>query len=103
MIQQKQQEGLTRLGRESVDVIQDQNRVVLEQALKVVEEAGQHLFVLGGMPGPLRLSPDVQARLGTPQRRDPRGTDAPHAALPLPPAKPRPPPPRPGPPLTPQP
>src|SRR5260370_7626679 len=83
MIQQKQQEGLTRLGRESVDVIQDQNRVVLEQALKVVEEAGQHLFVLGGMPGPLSLSRDVQARIDTRQSSDERGKEARRVVLSL--------------------
>ena len=55
MVQQKEQEGLTRLGREMVDVIQDQDGVVLEHALKVVEEAGQNPFMLGGMPGPLGL------------------------------------------------
>src|SRR5258707_9287311 len=38
MVQQKEQEGLTCLGREMVDVIQDQDGVVLEHALKVVEE-----------------------------------------------------------------
>src|SRR5260370_22094976 len=83
MIQQTEQEGLTRLGRESVNVIQDETRVVLEQALKVVEEAGQHLFVLGGMPGPLSLSRDVQARIDTRQSSDERGKEARRVVLSL--------------------
>ncbi|GHO63002.1 hypothetical protein KSC_018940 [Ktedonobacter sp. SOSP1-52] len=70
MVQQKQQEGLTHLGRESVNVIQDQDSVVLEQALKVVKEASQHLFVLVGMPGPIRLSRAVQACVDACQSSD---------------------------------
>src|SRR5581483_9454220 len=76
MGQHKQQQGLTRLGREMVDVIQDQDRVVLEQALKGVEETSQHLLVLVGMPGPIRLNRAVQARIDTRQSSDERGKEA---------------------------
>nr|WP_235932661.1 hypothetical protein [Dictyobacter arantiisoli] len=63
MVQQKEQQGLTRLGHESVDVIQDQDRLVLEQAFKIVEETSQDPFVLTGMPGPIGLSYGAQARI----------------------------------------
>ena len=66
-----------------MDVIQDQNRVVLEHALQIVEEAGQHLFVLGGMPGPISPSRDVQARIDTRQGSDERGKEARRVVLSL--------------------
>jgi hypothetical protein len=76
MVQQEQQESQTRLARKIVDIIQDQGGIVLEQALKVVEETGQHLFVLVWMPGPITLSRDVQACIDTSQSRDERGKEA---------------------------
>ena len=83
MVQQKEQEGLTCLGRESVDVIQDQDGVVLEHALKVVEEADQNPFMLGGLPGPLGLSSDIQVRIDARQSSDERGEEARRVVLSL--------------------
>src|SRR5690348_850822 len=83
MIQQKQQEGLTRLSRESVNVIQDQDSIVLEDTLKVVKEASQHLFVLGRMPGALSLSRDIQACIDARQSCSERGKEAHRVVLSL--------------------
>src|SRR5258706_10258699 len=83
MVQQEQQQGLTRLSRERVDVIQNQDRFVLEQALKIVEETSQHLFVCVRIPWPLSLSRDVQARIDTRQSSDERGKEARRVVLSL--------------------
>ena len=83
MVQQKEQEGLTCLGREMVDVIQDQDRLVLEHALQLVEEAGQDLFVLGGMPGSIGQSRSVQVRIDARQSSDERGEEARRVVLSL--------------------
>src|SRR5215472_12169858 len=83
MVQQEQQQGLTRLGRELVDVIQNQGRFVWKQMVKIVEQTGQGLFVFVGMPGPSSLYHGAQALIEARQSSDERGEQPRWVVLPL--------------------